>query len=87
MRIVVELKRGSVAGVVLNQLYSMTPMQTSFGVIMLAIVGGRPRVVSLKDALSLFVDHRREVVTRRTAFELRKAKERAHILEGLKIAV
>lgn len=87
MRIVVELKRGTIAGVVMNQLYSMTPMQTSYGVIMLAIVAGQPRIVNLKEALSLFLDHRREVVTRRTAYELRKAKERSHILEGLKIAV
>jgi DNA gyrase subunit A len=87
MRVVLELRRGTVAGVVLNQLYSLTPMQTSYGVIMLAIVGGQPKVVTLRDALSLFIDHRREVVTRRTAFELRKAKERAHILEGLKVAV
>jgi DNA gyrase subunit A len=87
MRIVVELKRGTVAGVVLNQLYALTPMQTSYGVIMLAIVAGQPRVLNLKEALGFFLDHRREVVTRRTAFELRKAKERAHILEGLKTAV
>jgi len=87
MRIVVELKRGAVAGVVMNQLYKMTSMQTSYGIILLAIVGGQPKVISLKEALKLFIDHRREVVTRRTAFELRKAKERAHVLEGLKIAV
>lgn len=87
MRIAVELKRGEIAGVVLNQLYSMTPMQTSYGVIMLAIVAGQPRVINLKEALTLFLDHRREVVTRRTAFELRKARARAHLLEGLKIAV
>jgi len=87
MRAVVELKRGTVAGVVLNQLYAMTPMQTSYGVIMLAIVAGQPRVLTLKEVLGFFLDHRREVVTRRTAFELRKAKDRAHILEGLKIAV
>jgi DNA gyrase subunit A len=87
MRIVVELKRGSVSGVVLNQLYKLTSMQTSYGVIMLAIVNGQPKVLNLKEALSLFLDHRREVVTRRTAFELRKAQERSHVLEGLKIAV
>ncbi|MBT3181376.1 MAG: DNA gyrase subunit A [Deltaproteobacteria bacterium] len=87
MRIVVELKRGVVAGVVLNQLYAHTSMQTSYGIILLAIVGGQPKILNLKEALELFVDHRREVVTRRTAFELRKAEERAHILAGLKIAV
>ncbi|MBN1283246.1 MAG: DNA gyrase subunit A [Proteobacteria bacterium] len=87
MRIVVELKRGVVAGVVLNQLYTHTSLQTSVGIIMLAIVAGQPRTLSLKDALSLFIDHRREVVTRRTAFDLAKAEERAHILEGLRIAI
>ena len=87
MRIVVELKRGVVAGVVLNQLFANTAMQTRFGIIMLAIVGGQPRLLNLKEMLQLFVDHRREVVTRRTAYELRRATERAHILAGLKIAV
>jgi DNA gyrase subunit A len=87
MRIVVELKKGAVAGVVLNQLYKHTVMQSTFGVIMLAIVGGQPRTLNLKEVLQLFVDHRKEVVTRRTAFELRKAEERLHILEGLKIAL
>ncbi len=87
MRIVVELKRGVVAGVVLNQLYAHTAMQTSYGIILLAIVGGQPKMLDLKQALTLFVEHRKEVVTRRTVFELRKAEERAHILAGLKIAV
>jgi DNA gyrase subunit A len=87
MRIVVELKKGTVGGVVLNQLFKHTPMQSSFGVILLSIVHGQPRVLSLRDMLQLFLDHRKEVVTRRTVFELRKAEERAHILEGLKIAV
>lgn len=87
LRVVVELKRGVVAGVVLNQLYAHTAMQTGFGIILLAIVGGQPRLLNLKDALGLFIDHRREVVTRRTSFDLKKAQERAHILEGLKIAV
>lgn len=87
MRIVVELRRGVVAGIILNQLYAHTALQSSFGIIMLSIVGGQPKVMNLKDALSLFIDHRREVVTRRTAYELRKAEERAHILQGLKIAV
>lgn len=87
MRIVVELKKGTVAGVVLNQLYKHTAMQSTFGVIMLAIVGGQPRILNLKDFLRLFIEHRKEVVIRRTAYELRKAQERAHILEGLKIAL
>ena len=87
MRIVVELKRGVVAGIVLNQLYAHTAMQTSYGVIMLGIVAGQPRLMGLKEVLGLFIDHRKEVVTRRTAFDLRKAEERAHILVGLKIAI
>jgi DNA gyrase subunit A len=87
LRIVVELKRGEVADVVLNNLYKHTPLQTSFGVIMLAIVGGRPVVMPLVDVLEQFVEFRREVVRRRTEFELRKAEARAHILEGLKIAL
>lgn len=87
MRIVLELKRNAVSGVLLNQLYKHTAMHSTFGVIMLAIVGGRPRVLNLKEALQLFVDHRKEVILRRTAYDLRKAEERAHILEGLKIAL
>jgi len=87
MRIVIELKRGTVAGVILNQLYKHTPLQSSFGVILLSIVQGQPRILSLREMLQYFLDHRKEVVTRRTVFELRKAEERAHILEGLKIAV
>jgi len=87
MRIVVELKRDAVPEIVLNRLFKLTPMQESFGMIMLAIVAGRPKTLNLKDALQVFIDHRKEVVTRRTAFELRKAQERLHILEGLKIAV
>ncbi|MBI2220441.1 MAG: DNA gyrase subunit A [Acidobacteria bacterium] len=87
MRIVVELKRGEVPDVVLNNLYKHTPLQSTFGIIMLAIVGGRPRVLSLLDILERFVEFRREVVRRRTEFELRKAEARAHILEGLKIAL
>lgn len=87
MRIVIELKRGAVAGVVLNQLYAHTAMETSFGIILLGIVGGQPKILGLKDSLQLFLDHRKEVVTRRTAYELRQAEARAHILEGLKIAV
>jgi DNA gyrase subunit A len=87
VRVVIELKRDVNSDVVLNQLYKLTPLQESFGVIMLAIVDGRPRLLSLKDALHVFLDHRKEVVTRRTVFELRKAEERRHILEGLKVAI
>jgi len=87
MRVVIDLKRDAVADVLLNQLYKHTPLQESFGINMLAIVDGRPQVLSLKDALQVFLKHRREVVVRRTTYELRKAEERLHILEGLKIAV
>ena len=87
MRIVIELRRGEVPEVVLNNLYKHTSLQTSFGIIMLAIVGGRPRVLSLLDLVEHFVEFRREVVRRRTEFELRKAEARAHVLEGLKIAL
>jgi DNA gyrase subunit A len=83
MRIVVELKRDAVPQVVLNKLYKLTPMQTSFGVINLAIVNGQPRVLNLKQMLEAFIEFRREVVRRRTEYDLRKAKARAHILEGL----
>ena len=87
MRIVIELKRGEVPEVVLNNLYKHTPLQSSFGVIMLAIVGGRPKVLNLLELIETFVEFRREVVRRRTEFELRKAEARYHILEGLKIAL
>ena len=87
MRIVVELKRGEVAEVVLNNLYKQTPLQTTFGMIMLAIVGGRPRVLSLLDFVERFIEFRHNVVQRRTAFDLRKAEARAQILEGLTIAL
>nr|WP_320049262.1 DNA gyrase subunit A [uncultured Desulfuromonas sp.] len=87
MRIVVDLKKEAVAGVVLNQLYKMTPMQSSFGIIMLAIVGGQPKILTLREVLDQFVDHRKEIVTRRCVFELKKAEARAHILEGLKVAL
>jgi DNA gyrase subunit A len=83
MRIVVELRRGEQPEVILNNLYKQTPMQTSFGVIMLAIVNGQPRVLNLLEVIRYFVEHRVEVVRRRTLYELRKAEERAHILEGL----
>ena len=87
MRIVIELKRGEVPEVVLNNLYKHTPLQSTFGIIMLAIVGGRPRVLNLLELVESFIDFRREVVRRRTEFELRKAEARYHILEGLKIAL
>ncbi|MBF8299664.1 MAG: gyrA 1 [Acidobacteria bacterium] len=87
MRIVIDLKRGEVGDVVLNNLYKHTALQTSFGIIMLAIVGGRPKVLSLVELIDNFVEFRREVVRRRTEFELRKAEARRHILEGLKIAL
>jgi DNA gyrase subunit A len=87
MRMVIELKRDATPGIVLNQLFANTQMETSFGVIMLALVNNRPKVVSLREALELFIVHRKEVVTRRTLWELKKAEDRAHILEGLKIAL
>ncbi len=87
MRIVIELKRGEVPEVILNNLYKHTQLQTTFGIIMLAIVAGRPRVLPLIDIIEQFLEFRREVVRRRTEFELRKAEARAHILEGLKIAL
>src|SRR5262245_29211076 len=87
MRVVIELKRGEVGEVVLNNLYKHTQLQQTFGIITLAIVGGRPRVLSLLDVVDEFVQFRREVVRRRIEFELRKAEARAHILEGLRIAL
>jgi DNA gyrase subunit A len=87
VRVVIELKRNEIPQVVLNNLYKNTQLESTFGVIMLALVNHRPEVLTLKRILRHFLDHRREVVVRRTAFELRKAEERAHILEGLKIAL
>ncbi|MCL2008194.1 MAG: DNA topoisomerase (ATP-hydrolyzing) subunit A [Treponema sp.] len=87
VRLVFELKKGAMLKVVLNQLFSNTQLQSTFGIINLALVAGRPRCLSLKELISYFVDHRIEVVTRRTRYELRKAEERAHILEGLIIAL
>jgi len=87
IRVVLEVKRGENPHVILNQLYKFTKLETTFGVISLALVHGRPQLLPLKDMLHHFVDYRREVVVRRTMFELRKAEERAHILEGLKIAI
>src|SRR5262245_27954527 len=87
MRVVIELKRGEIGEVVLNNLYKHTQLQQTFGIIMLAIVGGRPKVLSLLEVLENFIEFRREVVRRRIEFELRKAEARAHILEGLRIAL
>jgi len=87
LRIVMELKKDEIAEVVINQLYKMTPMQKSFGIIFLAIVNNKPEVLNLKQIIEHFIQHRRVVVYRRTAFELRKAEEKAHILEGLNIAI
>ena len=87
MRAVIELKRGEVAEIVVNNLYKETQMQDSFGVNMVALVDGQPRLLNLKQMLDAFLRHRREVVTRRTVFELRKARERGHILEGLAVAL
>jgi DNA gyrase subunit A len=87
IRVVLELKRGEMAEVVLNNLYKHTQMETTFGIIMLALVGGQPHVLGLKKVLHYFIQHRRDVVLRRTRYELRKAEEKAHILEGLKIAL
>jgi DNA gyrase subunit A len=87
LRIVIDLKRGEIADVILNNLYKHTALQSSFGIIMLAIVGGRPKVLSLVELIDTFIEFRREVVRRRTEFELRKAEARRHILEGLKIAL
>ena len=87
MRMVVEVKRGEVGEVVLNNLYKLTQMQVSFGLNMVALTNGQPKIFNIKEMLEAFVLHRREVVTRRTIFELRKARERAHLLEGLSIAL
>lgn len=87
MRIVIELKRDAIPQVVLNKLYKLTPMQSSFGIINLAIIDGQPKILNLKQMLEAFVEFRREVVRRRTEFELRKAQARAHILEGLNKAI
>jgi DNA gyrase subunit A len=87
MRIVVELRRDAVTAVTINQLYKFTPLQTTFGVNIVALVNGRPRTLGLKELVVHYIDHRHEVVTRRTRFELRKAEERGHILEGLTVAL
>ncbi|MFP5263613.1 MAG: DNA gyrase subunit A [Blastocatellia bacterium] len=87
MRIVIELKRDAIPDIVLNNLYKLTPMQQTFGMINLAIVNGQPRELNLIDTLNIFIEHRREVIVRRSRFELKKAEARAHILEGLKKAI
>jgi DNA gyrase subunit A len=87
MRVVIELKRGEMADVVLNNLFKHTQLQDSFGINMVALVDGQPRLLNLKQVLECFLKHRREVVTRRTVFELRKARERGHVLEGLAVAL
>ena len=87
MRLVIELKRGEVPEVVLNNLYKQTQLQDTFGMNMVALIDGQPRLCNLKDLISVFLQHRREVVTRRTVFELRKARERGHVLEGLAVAL
>src|SRR5213083_2531977 len=87
MRIVIDLKRGEIPDVILNNLYKHTQLQSSFGIIMLAIIGGRPKVLTLVELIDTFIEFRREVVLRRTEFELRKAEARRHILEGLKTAL
>jgi len=87
IRIVLELKKGAITKLVLNRLFTHTPLQTTFGIINLALVDGRPKCLSLKELVSLFVKHRVEVITRRSRYELRKAEERAHILRGLAIAL
>lgn len=87
IRVVIDVKKGEQGAVILNRLYKQTQMQVSFGIIFLSIYNGQPKVMDLKEMLQCFVEHRREIVIRRTTYELKKARERAHILEGLKIAV
>jgi DNA gyrase subunit A len=87
MRVVIELKRNEMPDVVLNNLFKQTQLQDTFGMNMVALVDGKPRLLNLRQMLDCFLAHRREVVTRRTIFELRKARERGHILEGLAVAL
>src|SRR5690606_25707819 len=87
MRLVIELKRGEVPEVILNNLYKNTQLQDTFGMNMVALVDGQPRLLNLKQIVEYFLFHRREVVTRRTVFQLRKARERGHVLEGLAVAL
>jgi len=87
VRMVIELRRGEVAEIILNNLYQQTQLQTVFGINMVALIDDQPKLLNLKQVLEAFIRHRREVVTRRTVFELRKARERAHMLEGLAVAL
>src|SRR4029079_9144374 len=87
MRLVIELRRGEVAEIVLNNLFAQTPMETVFGMNMVALQDGQPKLLALREMLDAFLRHRREVITRRTIFDLAKARERAHILEGLAVAL
>mgnify|MGYP000736927206 CR=1 FL=1 len=87
MRMVIELRRGEATDVMLNNLYKQTQMQTVFGINMVALIDGQPRLLNLKEILDAFIRHRREVVTRRTVYDLRKARDRAHVLEGLAVAL
>ncbi len=87
MRVVIELKRGEIPDVILNNLYKQTQLQDSFGINMVALIDGQPKLLNLKQVLDAFLNHRREVITRRTVFELRKARERGHVLEGLAVAL
>ena len=87
MRVVIELKRGEVPEVILNNLYKATQLQDTFGMNMVALVDGQPKLLNLKEMLECFLSHRREVLTRRTVYELRKARDRGHVLEGLAVAL
>ena len=87
LRIAIDIKRGAMASVVLNRLYKFTQMETSYGIIMLAIVNARPEILNLKQIIQHFINHRKEIIVRRTSFELRKAEAKAHVLEGLKVAL
>lgn len=87
IRVVIELKRGEVPEVILNNLYKNTQLQDTFGINMVALVDGQPRLLNLRDLIFYFLRHRREVITRRTVFELRKARDRGHVLEGLAVAL
>ena len=87
MRIVIELKKSEMSEVLLNNLYQQTQMRTSFSINMVALINGVPKTVNLKEILIAFIEHRKDIVTRRTIYELRKAREKAHILEGLAVAL
>ena len=87
VRIVMEVRSGVNPHILINQLYRFTPLQQSFGIIMLALVNGEPRVLNLKEMLYYYIEHQKDIIVRRTKFDLRKAEERAHIVEGLRIAL